>query len=92
MRKGSHQKVTDNTCDYKPGSILASWVETNGELWVRQEFRPGELWLGLRKIQQLTTEGDYSLHVILKDFDNKTYQAVYDHFEVIKINAYIIND
>lgn len=42
----------------------------------------GELWLGLRKIQQLTTEGDYSLHVILKDFDNKTYQAVYDHFEV----------
>ena len=50
------------------------------------------MWLGLRKIQQLTTEGDYSLHVILKDFDNKTYQAVYDHFEVIKFNAYIIND
>ena len=50
------------------------------------------MWLGLRKIQQLTTEGDYSLHVILKDFDNKTYQAVYDHFEVIKINAYITND
>ena len=59
---------------------------------VRKEFRPGELWLGLRKIQQLTTEGDYSLHVILKDFDNKTYQAVYDHIEVITINAYIIND
>ena len=84
MRKGSHQKVKDNTCDYKPGRILASCV--------RKEFRPGELWLGLRKIQQLTTEGDYSLHVILKDFDNKTYQAVYDHFEVIKINAYITND
>ena len=32
MRKGSHQKVKDNTCDYKPGSILASCVETKGEL------------------------------------------------------------
>ena len=45
---------------------------------------PGELWLGLKKIHQLTTEGDYSLHVTLKDFDNKTYHAVYAHFEVIR--------
>ena len=49
----------------------------------RREFLPGELWLGLRKIHQLTTEGDYSLHVTLIDFDTKIYQAVYDHFEVI---------
>jgi len=42
----------------------------------------GELWLGLKKIHQLTTDGDYSLHVTLKDFNNRTYRAVYDHFEV----------
>ena len=47
------------------------------------ELSPGESWLGLKKIHELTTEGDYSLYITLKDFDNKTFQAVYAHFEVI---------
>jgi len=42
----------------------------------------GELWLGLEKLHQLTSEGSYSLHITLKDWDDKTYVAVYDHFEV----------
>ena len=62
-----------------------SYLSSNngGSMGIKQIFLPGDLWLGLRKIQQLTTEVDYSLHVTLKDFDNKTYRAVYSHFEVI---------
>ena len=41
------------------------------------------MWLGLKKIHQLTTEVDYSLHITLKDFNDMTYRAVYTHFEVI---------
>ena len=43
----------------------------------------GESWLGLEKLHQLTSEGSYSLHITLKDFDQKTYVAVYDQFQVI---------
>ena len=43
----------------------------------------GELWLGLEKIHQLTSKGIYSLRITMKDFDQKTYVAVYDQFEVI---------
>ena len=43
---------------------------------------PGESWLGLKKVHQLTSERDYSLHVNLTDFDGKSYSAVYDLFKV----------
>ena len=43
----------------------------------------GELWLGLENLHQLTSEGSYSLNITLKDFDNKTYVAVYDQFKVV---------
>ena len=46
----------------------------------------GELWLGLEKLHQLTSEGNYSLQITLKDFDDKTYVAVYNQFQVIKIS------
>ena len=42
----------------------------------------GESWLGLKKVHQLTSERDYSLHVNLTDFDGKSYSAVYDLFKV----------
>jgi len=42
----------------------------------------GELWLGLDKLHQLTSQGSYGLHITLKDWDDKTYVAVYDQFEV----------
>merc|ERR1712126_272106 len=42
----------------------------------------GELWLGLEKLHQLTSEGNYGLHITLKDWDDKTYVAIYDKIEV----------
>ena len=45
----------------------------------------GEVWLGLEKLHQLTSARDYKLQVKMKDFDDKTYQAVYNHFEVFTI-------
>ena len=43
---------------------------------------PGESWLGLENLHQLTSKSNYSLRITLKDFDEKTYVAVYDQFEV----------
>ena len=43
------------------------------------------MWLGLEKLHQLTSEGSYSLRITMKDFDGKSYVAVYDQFQVIKI-------
>ena len=43
----------------------------------------GEIWLGLEAVHKLTTAGDYSLRITLKDFDEKTYVAVYDKFQVV---------
>ena len=48
----------------------------------------GEIWLGLQKLHQLTSENDYSLYVSLTDFDGRIYKAVYDHFRVIKQCVY----
>merc|ERR1719192_3070954 len=42
----------------------------------------GELWLGLKKLHQLTAGGDYSLRVDMTDFDGKSYVAYYDQFKV----------
>ena len=44
----------------------------------------GEIWLGLEAVHKLTTAGDYSLRITLKDFDEKTYVAVYDKFQVVE--------
>ena len=43
----------------------------------------GEIWLGLETLHKLTSAGSYSLHILIKDFDQKTYVAVYDQFKVI---------
>jgi len=45
----------------------------------------GESWLGLEKLHQRTSQGDYILNITMTDFDDKTYVAVYDWFQVIKI-------
>ena len=42
----------------------------------------GESWVGLEKLHQLTSDGNYSLHITMTDFDDKAYVAVYDEFEV----------
>ena len=48
---------------------------------------PGEMWLGLKRIHQLTSGGDFGLRVTLMDFDRKTYFAEYDHFQVMCAHA-----
>ena len=44
---------------------------------------PGETWLGLENLHQLTSKSNYSLRITLKDFDEKIYVAVYDQFQVV---------
>jgi len=39
------------------------------------------VWLGLEKLHQLTSARDYKLQVKMKDWDDRTYIAVYDQFE-----------
>ena len=54
----------------------------------RITYFSGEIWLGLKKLHQLTSKNDYRLEVSLTDFDGKIYKAVYDHFQVIKQCVY----
>ena len=51
-------------------------------------FFPGESWLGLKKLHQLTSESSGSLQITLKDFDNNTYVAFYDQFQVRDIFSF----
>ena len=44
---------------------------------------PGELWLGLDTIHQLTSKGSYSLQITMKDYDGQTYVAIFDQFQVL---------
>ena len=48
-----------------------------------KRFVSGEIWLGLEAVHKITSMGNYSLHILLKDFDQKTYVAVFDQFEVM---------
>ena len=56
---------------------------TNEERDVESQFT-GELWLGLESLHQLTSGGAYRLHIAMKDFDNRAYEAVYESFQVTK--------
>ena len=58
----------------------------NQNIFFKQALVKGELWLGLRKLHQLTSAGDYSLNITLTDFDGKSYNAYYDQFQVIAIS------
>merc|ERR1712126_474047 len=51
----------------------------------------GEMWLGLRKLHQLTSAGDYSLNITLTDFDGKSYNAFYDQFQVGPGGGYVLS-
>ena len=47
----------------------------------------GEVWIGLDKLHQLTSERSYSLMIIMTDYDGEKYRAVYEQFEVITIKS-----
>ena len=62
-------------------TYMSKLVDEN--LATKNCFISGEFWLGLEALHKLTSEGSYSLHILMKDFDQKSYVAVYDQFEVI---------
>ena len=58
----------------------------------------GESWLGLENLYYVTTVnkingngGSYSLKVTMTDYDGAQYTAVYDKFEVRRINKHLKN-
>jgi len=50
----------------------------------------GEVWIGLDKLHQLTSEHSYSLKITMTDYDGKKYRAVYEQFEVGPGNGYVL--
>jgi len=81
-----------DTCSDQPCEIVvlrrkevgnvADYFEKSFEEYKNGFESKGEMWIGLKKLRQLTYTGNYGLEVRLKDFDDLTYQAVYSHFEV----------
>ena len=52
-------------------------------IWTLPKYVQGEWWLGLEALHRITSQRYYKLHITLKDFDDKTYVAVYDKFQVL---------
>jgi len=81
-----------DTCNEQPCEIVvlrrkevgneADYFEKSFEEYKNGFESKGEIWIGLKRLRQLTYTGNYGLEVRLKDFDDLTYQAVYSHFEV----------
>merc|ERR1711962_1702677 len=74
-----------DTCNDQPCEIVVLRRKEVGNVanYFENGFESkGEMWIGLKKLRQLTYTGNYGLEVRLKDFDDLTYQAVYSHFEV----------
>ena len=73
-------------CGLKSGNFEIKQITTILQCEVLQHIIDlilGEIWLGLETLHKLTSAGSYSLHILMKDFDQKTYVAVYDQFKVI---------
>ena len=51
--------------------------------FAQSKYVPGEWWLGLEALHRITSQRYYKLRITLKDFDDKTYVAVYDKFKVL---------
>merc|ERR1719282_1243537 len=86
------QLKDQGTCNDQPCEIVvlrrkeagnvADYFDKSFEEYKNGFESKGEMWIGLKKLHQLTSAGSYSLKVTLKDFDNQTYHAVYAHFSV----------
>ena len=50
-------------------------------------FLSGEMWLGLDKLHDLTSQASYTLQITLTDFDGEKYVAVYEQFQVRTFQA-----
>ena len=83
------RKQCENPTNYfdKTFAEYQEGFSANGEIQkVRQNDKnifPGEVWIGLDKLHQLTSARSYSLKITMTDYDGKKYRAVYEQFEVI---------
>ena len=76
-----------NFADYEAGfSSRGDFLSYYQDIFFKLALGKGEMWLGLRKLHQLTSAGDYSLNITLTDFDGKSYNAYYNQFQVIAIS------
>merc|ERR1712156_1192436 len=72
-----------DTCNDQPCEIVvlrrkevgnvANYFEKSFEEYKNGFESKGEMWIGLKKLRQLTYTGNYGLEVRLKDFDDLTY-------------------
>ena len=74
--------LRQNVCGI-PGGIFSQWWVSKRWQNDKSLFFPGEVWIGLDKLHQLTFERSYSLRITMTDHDGKKYRAVYEQFEVI---------
>merc|ERR1712107_73012 len=51
----------------------------------------GETWMGLEALHQLTSQGSWSLHIKMVDYDQNAFVAVYDQFKVGPGDDYTLN-
>jgi len=51
---------------------------------------PGELWIGLDKLHQLTSARSYSLKITMTDYDGKKYTALFEQFQVGQCDGYVL--
>ena len=85
------RKQCENPTDYfdKTFAEYQEGFSANGEFQQNDDKKtkhifPGEVWIGLDKLHQLTSERSFSLRIIMTDYDGKKYKAVYEQIEVIK--------
>ena len=84
------RKQCENPTDYfdKTFAEYQDGFSANGEFQkddkMTKHIFPGEVWIGLDKLHQLTSERSFSLRIIMTDYDGKKYKAVYEQIEVIK--------
>ena len=87
------RKQCENPTDYFDKTFVEyqRGFSANGEFQkvdkMTKHIFPGEVWIGLDKLHQLTSERSYSLMIIMTDYDGEKYRAVYEQFEVITIKS-----
>ena len=79
------EKSTPLAANFTLPPALTAWTNSTSvkkmTKWQIMVF-PGELWIGLDKLHQLTSARSYSLKITMTDYDGKIYTALYEQFQV----------
>ena len=83
------RKQCENPTDYfdKTFAEYQEGFSANGEFQQKDDkmtkhIFPGEVWIGLDKLHQLTSARSYSLKITMTDYDGKKYTALFEQFQV----------